>query len=343
MRNTKIEWADHSANIWEGCTKVGPMCDNCYAETTNHRWGKDNWGNDKPRLHVKSFNSNLNKYQKEAAAAGEIHTVFVGSMMDIFEKPMPLTGKLAPKEGDPLFVLKDGAEVPLMTDQLRTDFFEKISAGTYPNLLFLLLTKRPSNINKYIPEAWRINGAPNNVMFGCSPDSQHDIGQLLQVKGRLFLSCEPLLGPLMLTTCCPIHATSETPPMQGYMVGSDDGKSTLYRTPGEALSNSKIEWVIAGGESGHHARPSHPDWFRSLRDQCAAAGVKFHFKQWGEWIAMSQATHPVELEDGETYKIELKFPDNGILKKDGETFIRSGKKANGRRLDGKEHNALATD
>ncbi len=316
--NTGISWTTYTLNLWWGCTKVHAGCDNCYAEKEAHRWGNDVWGNDKPRRLIAGWESTLNKYQREAAAAGEIRTCFVGSMMDIFEKPMPL----ANKEGKPAVDWSDGSLVT--TDWPRRKLFEAISAGSYPNLLFLMLTKRPSNINKYIPQEWKNNGAPANVMFGTSPVDQQTadtlIPQLLQVKGRRFLSCEPLLGPIDLRK------------VPGFNKSGQEGADLIRGL-----------WVIAGGESGHGARPMHPDWARSLRNQCANARVKFHFKQWGEWIPMSQATHPVDLEDGETYKIELKFPDSGILKQDGETFIRSGKKANGRRLDGKEYNALATD
>lgn len=142
-QNSKIEWTDHTANLWHGCTKVHEGCDNCYAEVLSKRWGNDIWGNDKPRKLVISFFKDLDKYQELAKKNGEVHKVFVGSMMDIFEKPMPL-------------VDNKGIEiVNLNTGQLRGMFFKRISENRYPNLMFLLLTKRPSNINKYIPEEWK--------------------------------------------------------------------------------------------------------------------------------------------------------------------------------------------
>ena len=89
---------------------------------------------------------------------------------------------------------------------------------------------------------------------------------LLSVPARLhFLSCEPLLGPVEV---------------ERYM--HDEGCPRAPCTCEEPYERH-VGWVIAGGESGPGARPMHPDWARSLRDQCALAGVPFHFKQWGEW------------------------------------------------------------
>ena len=81
-QNSKIEWTTHTANLWHGCTKVHEGCDNCYAETLSKRWGNDVWGNNKPRKEIKSVWNDLAKYQKLAKEAGEIHSVFVGSMME---------------------------------------------------------------------------------------------------------------------------------------------------------------------------------------------------------------------------------------------------------------------
>jgi protein gp37 len=132
-----------------------------------------------------------------------------------------------------------------------------------PWLDWQLLTKRPHNIRKMLPAAW-LNEPRPNVWFGTTVENQEAarkrIAWLLDVPAVVrFLSCEPLLGPLDLTPWLEV-----------------DG------TPG-------IGWVICGGESGHGARPMHPDWARSLRDQCQAAGVAFHFKQWGNWLPICNA------------------------------------------------------
>lgn len=239
--NSKIEWCNHTANLWHGCTKVTAGCDHCYAETLSHRWGNDIWGNDKPRKEIKSVWKDLEKYQKLAEGAGEIHRVFVGSMMDIAEKPMPV-------------IDSNGRKTQYKTNSLRDILFGFISDGYYDNLLFLFLSKRPSNYNKQIPEAWKTS-PPKNVMFGTSPCDQATadklIPQLLQVKGFKFLSVEPMLEAISL------HKKY-------------DGNKRLI---------DGIDWVICGGESGHGKRPFDCDWARFLRWECRSADVAFFMKQ----------------------------------------------------------------
>lgn len=238
-QNSKIEWTRHSANLWHGCTKVHVGCDNCYAEVLAKRFGNDIWGNDKHRKEIKSVWNDLLRMQKLAKKAGEMHRVFVGSMMDIFEKPMPLIDS----KGEQIY-RADGEEKT--TGYLRSVLFQKITHGEYPNLMFLLLTKRPSNINKYIPESWK-ETPPVNVMFGTSPVNQQTfetlVRHLQEVNGKRFLSIEPQLDKIVL----------------GDLKG--------------------IDWIIQGGESGHHNRPFDLDWARSMRDECTSLGVPYFFKQ----------------------------------------------------------------
>ena len=235
-KNSSIEWTKHTANLWHGCTKVHEGCDNCYAAALSKRWGNDVWGNDKPRKQIMSVWIELLKYQKEADATGEMHRVFVGSMMDIFEKPMPL-------------IDHNGNALDHTTGDLRIQFFNNVSDGLYPNLMFLLLTKRPSNINKYIPAGWKEN-APANVMFGTSPVNQATsnnlISHLLEVNGKRFLSVEPQLDVITLMPW---------------------------------LQNNSIDWIIQGGESGHHKRPFNTDWARKLKAECHATNTPYFFKQ----------------------------------------------------------------
>lgn len=244
---SKIEWCHGTINLWHGCTKVHEGCDNCYAETQSKRWKNDLWGNDKPRKLIASAFPNLNTMQAVAAAAGEVHRVFVGSMKDIFEKPMPLIDS----KGNHAIDVSDGS--PICTDHLREELFDNITKGMYPNLMFLLLTKRPSNIKKYIPKSWHTN-PPVNVMYGTSPVNQATadklIPQLLDVPGKHFLSIEPQLGPVDL--------------------------SQFFDLP---LPGCTIDWVIQGGESGHHRRPFNLSWARFLRNQCGDHHVPYFFKQ----------------------------------------------------------------
>lgn len=259
-QNSKIEWTTHTINLWSGCTKVHEGCTNCYAETLSKRWGNDVWGNDKPRLEVKSAWDNLVKFQKLAAKAGEMHRVFVGSMMDIFEKPMPL-------------INSKGGAITGNTGLLRFKFFRLIEAGNFPNLMFLLLTKRPSNINKYIPESWKTN-PPENVMFGTSPVNQDTanklIPQLLRVKGKKFLSVEPQLDFINLT-----QLVRE----EDHYAYTDNCLTGFKAHGAGGWFDEKIDWVIQGGESGHHRRPFNLDWAYSMKAQCEAAGIPYFFKQ----------------------------------------------------------------
>jgi protein gp37 len=143
----------------------------------------------------------------------------------------------------------------------RTRLFNLISDT--PHLAWLLLTKRPENIKPMLIEAGRgFQSLPPWVWIGTSVENQEQadkrIPHLLNVPAHVrFLSCEPLLGPVDLS-----HLANRGGEQHGLIDGG-------------------IHWVIVGGESGAGARPMHPDWARSLRDQCETAGVAFHFKQWG--------------------------------------------------------------
>lgn len=235
MIDTGIEWCDDTLNLWWGCTSVHDGCKNCYAEALSKRYNKSVWGNDVPRMRIKSAGANLMKIQRKAELSDDIRSVFVGSMMDICERPMNL-------------VDADGNKLSYDTGALRDEFFQNISYGLYPNLRFLFLTKRPSNIKKMIPRAWNTN-PPFNVFWGTSvvDKKTYDtlVPQLLDVNGKRFLSIEPQLGQITL--------------------------------PSDA--HLGISWVIQGGESGLHKRPFNLDWAYSMRDQCNNMGLPFFFKQ----------------------------------------------------------------
>lgn len=231
--NTKIEWTDHTTNLWWGCTKVHAGCDNCYAEhLSDTRYKLGLWCGS-TRKKIKSAFLDLAKFQRMAAKANEVHRVFVGSMMDIFEKTQPL-------------VDHHGNLLDENTGDLRDLLFSKISEGAYPNLVFLLLTKRPSNINKYIPHDW-LSSPPENVYFGCSPVDQSTYenfyAHMMKVRGNTFYSIEPQLGEIM-----------------------------LYEA-------DKIDWIIQGGESGPNKRPFNLDWAYEMMVQCEALKIPYFFKQ----------------------------------------------------------------
>jgi len=138
MENSKIEWCEHTANLWWGCMKVHTGCKNCYAETLDNRYNHENphWGPGSTRKIVLGVWKDLNKFQREAAKNGVMARVFVGSMMDIFEDPKPVTDN----NNKPIELDDPGSQ--LYTSDLRNTLFGNISRGDYPNLIFLLLTKR---------------------------------------------------------------------------------------------------------------------------------------------------------------------------------------------------------
>lgn len=151
-----------------------------------------------------------------------------------------------------------------------------------------------------------------NVWLGVSVENQETADEriplLLQCPAAVrWISAEPLLGPLDL----------------GWFLSTNVWENGVAVRGSDYGHGVRLDWVVTGGESGPAARPMHPDWARSLRDQCAAAGVPFFFKQNGEYVSVSEVAGPGE---------HFEFPD-------GATVRRVGKKLAGRLLDGVEHNA----
>lgn len=165
-------------------------------------------------------------------------------------------------------------------DQWRSEAWEVIRQR--PDLIFQILTKRPERISECLPEGWD-RGWPN-VWLGVTAENQdlaeERVPKLLKVRAAVyFVSAEPLLGPLTLKKWF-----RNAKPVKGTLLGIP---LTISVKEWAALSGSPgLDLVIAGGESGPNARPSHPDWFRQLRDECQASGIAFHFKQHGEWVAV---------------------------------------------------------
>lgn len=334
--NSKIEWCDHTFNPWEGCQKVGPGCDHCYAETRNARFAGGtaiNWGPGAPRRRTSPSNWAKPKRWNEQAAEFELHygrrqRVFTLSLGDWADNQVPI--------------------------EWLVDLLELIR--TTPRLDWLMLTKRIGvavsrlqQAQAYVLEHWPAVDAqplswwlqewleegnpPHNVWIGATitdqPEFDRDICKLLAVPAHVrFLSMEPLLGPVQFTSSGRIPADDEGPERIGYMVGADDGKSGLWPTREKALQTSGLHWVIVGGESGPGARPMHPAWVRSLRDQCRAAGVLFLFKQWGEWAPYDRGVN-------EGGSLETPFSLD-------EPIQKFGKKLSGRLLDSRTWDGVPT-
>ncbi|UEW68421.1 hypothetical protein [Xanthomonas phage MET23-P3] len=307
---SKIEWTDATFNPWIGCTKISPACDHCYASvsTPTRRFGVK-WGAGEERRRTAPSNWQLPlrwnaQHDQFFAENGRRRRVFCASLADVFDN-----------EVDPAW---------------RADLFALIEAT--PNLDWLLLTKRIGNVAKMAPAPWvggpvqhgpdpaNIHGGwPANVWLGATicnqAEADRDIPKLLATRAAVkFLSMEPLLGEVDLAypeslfpngpaMCCSGHECG--------CAGQPTDPPLLYG----------LDWVIVGGESGHGARPMNPTWARLLRDQCAAYRVPFLFKQWGEWVSVSEV-------EGEGPHHQ--FPT-------GETLRRIGKHAAGRTLDGALH------
>ncbi|MEO0475287.1 MAG: DUF5131 family protein, partial [Planctomycetota bacterium] len=163
-----------------------------------------------------------------------------------------------------------------------------------------------------------------NVWLGTSVEDQKTaderIPYLLKCPAAMrWLSCEPLLGEV--TLMC--RHTGDA----------------LYAPSDDGSDNTFIDWVVAGGESGPDARPMHPDWVRSLRDQCAGlhTPIPFFFKQWGAWRPLMAGEGILTGPD--RCRVVYEGKSKSEMNSEGLIMRRVGKKRAGRLLDGVEHNA----
>ncbi|SFD13216.1 DUF5131 family protein [Streptomyces aidingensis] len=273
---TGIEWTDATWNTVTGCTKVSPGCDSCYAETFAERF------RGVPGHHFENgFDVTLRperillplKWRKP-------RRIFVNSMSDLFHDQVP--------DEHIAEVFAVMARTPQHTYQILTKRHGRMrSLLSNPTFGHLVAEQGRAGLIR-CSEDWMAVGAMllgkplPNVWLGVSVEDQKRaelrIPVLLETPAAVrFLSCEPLLGPVDLTR---IAAGSKQQPDMVY-----DALGQRYGVPGrwQAATSARVDWVIVGGESGRAARPMSPDWARSLRDQCADAGVPFLFKQWGEY------------------------------------------------------------
>ena len=313
---TGIPYCDEVWNMVAGCSAISESCENCWAcrlmatRLKHHERyaglaemvdGKPQWTGEMrvfPELLVRPLH-----WRKP-------RVVFVASQFDLFHPRMPMA---------------------FLEKVLCTICYSERHA-------FLVLTKRPQNAVRMLGEIGI--PLPPNLWLGVSVENQkradERIPVLLQTPAaHRWVSLEPLLGPVDLRRY--LFDVGYTPDRRvtremALDAGMPEAEGAIER--GEAYEftpSGNLDCVIVGGESGPGARPMHPDWVRSVRDQCAAAGVPFYFKQWGEWLWCE--TQP------EKGKWENKW--NGRSPgEDGAGFYRVGKKAAGRTLDGREHNEL---
>ncbi|MGR3452505.1 phage Gp37/Gp68 family protein [Pseudooceanicola sp.] len=333
--HSTIEWTDATWNVVTGCTLILDGCRHCYAAELAATRLK----NHPSRTGVARRNA-----AGEAKFTGEVR--FNEQWLD-----QPLRWSRPRK----IFVCAHG---DLFHESVPDHWIDRVFAvmALARQHTFQVLTKRPERARAYLQRlpdrqqgerSWPVNpleeaahdvfenmgfdGDPAatiayeavqdwplpNVWLGTSVEDQDTadarIPELLAAPAAVrFVSAEPLLGPVDLTghlwgraePCpdCPRDADCDCGTVPRHMLGAEPD----------------IAWVIAGGESGRYARPPNPQWFRDLRDQCRDAGVAFFFKQWGEWVSVSEVEG-----DGEHFQ----FPD-------GRTVRRTGKKVAGRTLDG---------
>jgi protein gp37 len=313
MMSTKIEWADEVWNPVTGCTKVSEGCANCYAEGIAKRF----WGEREFSIvqgHLERLLQPL-KWKKP-------RKIFVCSMGDLFHPDVDDYWI------DDVFAVM--AMTPQHTYQILTkrpermlEYFQHIG-GTTRNDWILSAAARILNRNRF--ENFPVLPF-KNVWLGVTAENQlradERIPLLLNTPAAVrFVSCEPLIERVNLKK---INMLDE------YYINPLIGESwqplswIFESTPtlGTISKINKLDWVICGGESGPKARPMHPDWAKSLRDQCQKANVPFFFKQWGEWL-------PSEL-----YSPSI-APSASQIKIDGQRYYRTGKKSAGRLLDGQE-------
>lgn len=221
MGKSQIEWTDFTFNPWIGCKKVSEGCKFCYAESLNNRMGWTTWGETYHRTSKGNWQK-VRQWNKENPSA----RVFCASLADVLDLDVP--------------------------EKWREDLYDLIRLT--PNLIWLMLTKRPENYKHFIQPL------PDNVWFGVTVESNDVIERLRIVeeakeKGYIksvFVSAEPLLGPL--------------PKIVPY------------------LEEGLVNWVIAGGESGYakrNIREMRPWWANELKHDCYDHNVPFFMKQMG--------------------------------------------------------------
>ena len=227
--SSKIEWTDHTFNPWIGCQHVSPGCDHCYAEVMmDHRYGRVEWGphGERKRTSEANWKKPL-RWNAEArtfkAEYGHRPRVFCASLADVFDNQVP--------------------------SKWRRDLFALI--GECRRLNWLVLTKRPQNIRKMLPDDW--GDGYRNVWLGVTAESQMYFDQrwpyLQNIPAIIkFVSYEPAIGPLRLPKNGPFP-----------------------------------DWLISGGESGPGARPMKSQWVRNIIADCRDRGVAPFHKQWGNY------------------------------------------------------------
>jgi protein gp37 len=379
---SKIEWTQETWNPLIGCSKVSPGCKNCYAiQTAWIRQHNPKMAERYAGVVEKTAGGSLNWTGKVNVVESVLEKplkkkkptmYFVNSMSDLFHEAVPFevidkvfaVMALCPQHtfqvltkrparmveyfkhlDEDIEEIRQAAEIIVCDHAEYFHITKKLKGEAKEHIGPIEITSQLLPQLKQAGWGWDVSyfdhGKESNLVYegelpfkniwlGVSVENQKTANEriplLLQVPAAVrFLSCEPLLGPVDLS----FNVQFEHPDNEGYGI--------------EAIKG--VDWIIVGGESGNNARPMHPDWAQSLRDQCQMAGVAFFFKQFGEWKPF---------EGGDSRK-----PDYGTFKNNpgdwndspvgtflpdvlglewGTVMTKVGKKKAGRLLDGREWN-----
>ena len=356
---SKIEWTGKTWNPVVGCSIVSPGCTNCYAMKMAARLERML----PPGNHYAGLTKKVNG-----------NAVWTGKLALAPEKT--LTEPLRVKKPTTWFVNSMG---DLFHEDVPDAWIDKVFAvmALCPQHTFQVLTKRSKRMREYCQsdvglrvqncidywdaedsfpsEKWettpwvRNNFPLPNVWLGVSAEDQtradERIQDLLATPAAVrFVSAEPLLGPIDFTSLRNVDLGEG----QRWLNAIGTRGSGCVYEGGDTCSVPRLDWIIVGGESGPDARPMHPDWARSIRDQCKTAGVAFLFKQWGEWCPGENCDYPAIRSErvaslfGNTWDYATLTPRQSeeMHIDDAPDLYRAGKARAGRLLDGIEHNSM---
>ncbi|BCF96581.1 hypothetical protein PPGU19_011500 [Paraburkholderia sp. PGU19] len=369
---TSIEWTDATWNPLRGCSRVSDGCRNCYAEKVAMRFR----GEGQPYEGLVRMTTQGPKWTgeiklvpaalREPFGWAKPRRVFVNSMSDLFHESVPFEF-IASVFAVMSVTTRHTYQVLTKRPARMLEFFQwvKDGAGCFDD--DAISSRLPKDI-PWVPHHHntRRGGYDNcgpgfpyeNVWLGVSVENQatadERIPLLLQCPAAVrWISAEPLLGPVDLERVLwPDLGDHRVDVLRGgywneapYLLGA---RSAALGAPKGGFTNhsdmpGKLDWVVVGGESGNGARPMNPWWARSLRDQCDAAGVKFLFKQWGEWAEQTPEQQR-QLAGSVIMKHLSAWPDGTLGHGDfrenggyGRPLFPVGKKAAGRLLDGRTH------